>query len=254
MTVRLVWISRRATGFSICIGLIVHIYANLGVQAMYHKALTVSTFVLIISFVFASSAVADDKWIVRGYPSYFLTADDSSPVMVMQDPPFGEETIAQDIDSAAGFGLSLEYMWRERIGFEGAIFLSSHDTNMRLSNDLGSFDAVDSTSLRTITLGANYYFAPSGNRQWAIGAFVPLMFVDGTDHEFPGLGRTEHRDYDQDYGLGLKGAITWTFGADSPWSFSAEARYMGLLVMEAESIGDVDVDPLVLSLGVGYRF
>jgi len=29
---------------------------------------------------------------------------------------------------------------------------------------------------------------------------------------------------------------------------------MGLLVMESETIGDVDVDPLVVSLGIGYRF
>ena len=221
---------------------------------MNHKVLAVTTFVLITLPVIASNAVADDKWIVRGYPSYVLTATDSSPVTVMQDPPFGEETIAQDIDSAAGLGFSLEYMLRERIGIEGAVFLSSHDTNMKLSNDLGSYEAVDSTSLRTFTLGANYYFAPNGNRQWSIGAFVPLMFVDGTDHAFPDIGRVEHRDYDQDYGLGIKGAITWSLGADSPWSLSAEARYMGLLVMESETIGDVDVDPLVVSLGIGYRF
>jgi len=221
---------------------------------MYRKATTATTFILLLSSVIASNAVADDKWTVRGYPSYVLTASDSSPVTAMQGPPFGEETIAQDIDSAAGFGIGLEYRWREQIGIEAAAFLSSHDTNMELSNDLGSFDAVDSTSLRTFTLGANYYFAPNGNRQWSVGAFLPLMFVDGTDHEFPDLGRTEHRDYDQDYGLGIKGAITWSFGADSPWSLSAEARYMGLLVMESETIGDVDVDPLVISLGVGYRF
>jgi hypothetical protein len=97
---------------------------------MYRKAATATTFLLILSSVLASNAVADDKWIVRAYPSYILTASDSSPVTVVQSPPFGNETIAQDIDSAAGLGLGLEYRWRERIGIEAAVFLSSHDTNM----------------------------------------------------------------------------------------------------------------------------
>lgn len=80
------------------------------------------------------------------------------------------------------------------------------------------------------------------------------MFADGTDHVFPGLNRIEGRAYDQDYGLGVKGAMNWSFAPDSPWILSIEGRYMALLIMESETGGDVDVDPLVLSIGIGYRF
>ena len=210
---------------------------------------------LFLILVIGNNAFAQgDKWVIRVLPSYLLTATDNSPVTATMPPPLGEETTSQSIEDAAGFGLGLEYMWSERIGFEIAAFLSSHDSDMVITNDLGTFAASDSTSLRTFTFGANYYFQPNGRVQWSLGGFVPIMFVEGTDHVFTGLGRTEHRDYDQDYGLGVKGGVAWSFAADSPWTLNLEARYMFLLLMESETVGDVDVDPLVLSVGVGYRF
>ena len=145
-------------------------------------------------------------------------------------------------------------MWRQRIGIEMAAFVSSHDSGMVLSNDLGTFAATDSTSFRTFSLGANYHFNSEGRARWSLGGFVPWIYVDPTDHVFPGLSRTEHRYYDQDYGIGVKGGMDWSFAADSPWTLTIEGRYMALLIMESETVGDVDVDPLVLSIGLGYRF
>ena len=81
-----------------------------------------------------------------------------------------------------------------------------------------------------------------------------MMFADGTNHSFPGLGRVEGRAYDQDYGVGIKGGMDWPFAPGSPWMLSVEGRYMYLLTMESESTGDIDVDSFVLSLGIGYRF
>jgi outer membrane protein W len=83
---------------------------------------------------------------------------------------------------------------------------------------------------------------------------VPLLFADGTDHVFPGLDRTEGRAYDQDYGLGVKAGLEWSFAPDSPWTLTVEGRYMFLLLMESETVGDIDVDPAVLTVGLGYRF
>lgn len=145
-------------------------------------------------------------------------------------------------------------MWRNRIGIEAAAFLTSHDVDMVISNDLGTFTATDSTRFRTFTLGANYYFETESRARWSLGGFVPLMFADGTNHVFPGLSRTEGRAYDQDYGVGVKGGMDWSFGPDSPWTISVEGRYMFLLTMESESVGDIDVDPAFLSIGIGYRF
>lgn len=203
----------------------------------------------------ANSAFAQDgKWAMRGLPSYFSTASGERSVTSVLPPPTGQETTSQGIEDAFGFGFSLEYLLGERIGFEVAAFLSDHDTEMTLVNDLGTFTATDSTGFRTFSLGANYHFKSEGRVRWSLGGFVPWIYVDPTDHVFPGLSRTEHRYYDQDYGIGVKGAMDWSFAADSPWSLVIEGRYMALLIMESETVGDVDVDPLVLSIGIGYRF
>lgn len=211
--------------------------------------------VTILALFFTSVAfAADSKWVVRGLPSYFSTSSEKSTATAMLPSPVGQETISQVTDGAPGIGVSLEYRWSERLGIEGAAFLSSHDSDMAISNDLGTFSATDSTRFRTFTVGANYYFLSNGRTQWSLGGFVPLMFADGTDHAFPGLNRTESRAYDQDYGLGIKGGVDWFLSADSRWSLTLEGRYMFLLIMESETAGDVEVDPLVLSVGIAYRF
>ena len=157
------------------------------------------------------------------HPAYFSTTADNSLAITTLPPPLGQEAISHSVAGGPGFGFGLEYMWSDHLGIEGAAFLTYHDTDMVIANDLGSFSASDSTRFRTYTFGANYHFNTKGRAQWSLGGFVPLMFADGTDHVFPGLNRIE-------------------------------GRYMALLIMESETGGDVDVDPFVLSIGIGYRF
>jgi outer membrane protein W len=198
----------------------------------------------------ASAAAQENPWIVRGLASYLATADGDSAVVLGQP----EETFRQSVEDGASLGFSVEYLWRDRLGIEAAAFLSSHDVEMVLSNDLGAFSATDSTRFRLFTFGVNYHFESEGRVRWSAGGFVPLLFADGTDHVFPGLDRTERRAYDQDYGLGVKAGLEWFFAPDSPWTLTVEGRYMFLLLMESETIGDIDVDPAVLTAGLGYRF
>lgn len=219
------------------------------------RAHNMNLVIVILVMPIGSTALAQEsKWAVRGLASYFSTVDDDSAVIATQPPPLGDEAVSQSVAGGAGFGFAVEYLWSNRIGIEAAAFLSFHDTDMTISNDLDAFAATDSTRFRTFTFGANYYFETNGGIQWSLGGFVPLMFVDGTDHVFPGLNRTEGRAYDQDYGVGIKGGMDWALAPGSPWTLSIEGRYMPLLIMESESVGDVDVDPAVLSIGIGYRF
>ena len=219
-------------------------------RANYTKLVTV----ILTTLIGCNALAQESNWVVRGVAAYATIKSDKSPVISTQPPPLGQESISQSVSGGPGFGFAAEYMWNKRIGIETAAFLTSHDVDMVISNDLGTFTATDSTRFRTFTLGANYYFETDGRTQWSLGGFVPLMFADGTDHVFPALGRTESRAYDQDYGVGVKGGMDWSFAPDSPWTLSVEGRYMFLLTMESESVGDIDVDPAFLSIGIGYRF
>jgi outer membrane protein W len=211
-------------------------------------------FVILVALPGAGAVAQEAQWIVRGVASYLATADDDSTFIAAQPPPLGEETFQQSVEDGASLGVSVEYLWRDRLGIEATASLSSHDVEMVISNDLGTFPATDSTRFRMFTLGANYHFETEGRIRWSVGGFVPLLFADGTDHVFPDLNRTEGRAYDQDYGVGIKGGLEWSFAPESPWTVSVEGRYMFLLIMESEGVGDIDVDPVVLTVGVGYRF
>jgi outer membrane protein W len=207
---------------------------------------------ILLTTVASSVFAQESRWVLRGLGGYLVTAEDGSSFTASQPPPLGEETITQSVQGAPGLGVSAEYRWSDRVGIEGAAFLSSHDVDMTISNDAGTFAALDSTRFRTFTLGINYHFESEGRTRWSAGGFVPLMFADGTNHAFPDLNRTESRAYDQDYGIGAKVGMEWSL-PDSPWTLSIEGRYM-FLIMESEAIGDIDVDPAVLSAGIGYRF
>jgi len=69
-------------------------------------------------------------------------------------------------------------------------------------------------------------------------------------------GLREKRPFDDDTGFGLKLGVDVALGAESRWSFNAEVRYL-LVLMEAESDSggrDLDLNPLIGSIGIGFLF
>ncbi len=217
------------------------------------KTIKLATAGLII-LVANTSMAQDGHWSLRGLVSFVGTSSNDDLRVQMFPAPQGQERLTHGVSSGSGAGLGFEYRWTDRIGIEGLALLTYHDSDISITNDLGRFSASDTTRFRIFTLGANYYFKPRDRMQWSVGGFLPLMFADGTDHVFPGLNRTESRAYDQDYGIGVKAAMDWSFSADNRWALTVDARYMGLLIMESETGGDVSIDPLLLSVSLGYRF
>ena len=131
---------------------------------------------------------------------------------------------------------------------------AAHDADVVLTNDLGTFTSTDSLGLRTITVGANYYFPANGRFLWSVGGFLAETFSDDVTFTYPALGRTDILAFDQDYGLGLKAAMDLPFAPGSPWMFSVEGRYMSTILESEVGNRDLDLNPLVLSLSVAYRF
>ena len=141
-----------------------------------------------------------------------------------------------------------------RVGLEIEILVTSHDSEVVITNDLGTFTSTDSLGLRTYTLGANYYFPTRGRARWSVGGFLAETFSDDVIVSFPALGRTDTLRFDQDYGLGVKGGMDLPFAPGSPWTFTIEGRYMSTILESEAGDSDLDLNPFVLSLSVGYRF
>ena len=66
--------------------------------------------------------------------------------------------------------------------------------------------------------------------------------------------RPEKLTFDDDHGLGAKLGVDVPLRSGSRWFLSAEACFL-VTIMESEVAGqDLDFDPLIVSLGVSFRF
>ncbi len=210
--------------------------------------------VVLLMLIGSSVGAQDTKWIVRGGGIYAATASDKSVSTVTLPPPMTQEATTLSVSDGPGFGVGLEYRLTERIGLEIAYLSAAHDADVVLTNDLGTFTSTDSLGLRTFTVGANYYFPANGRFLWSVGGFLAETFSDDVTFTYPALGRTDILAFDQDYGLGLKAAMDLPFAPGSPWMFSVEGRYMSTILESEVGNRDLDLNPLVLSLSVAYRF
>lgn len=217
------------------------------------KKYRLATFILFM-LIGSSVDAQETSWIIRGGAVYAVTASDESVSIATLTPPLTQERTTNRISDGPGLGVGLEYLLTQRIGLEIATLYTSHDSDVVIVNDLGSFTATDSIGLRTFTLGANYHFPAQGRALWSVGGYLALTFSDDVTLSFPALGRTDTLSFDQDYGLGVKAGMDLPFAPGSPWTFSVEGRYM-FTILESEAAGsDLDLNPVVLSLSVGYRF
>lgn len=222
---------------------------------MKARAIGTSTAVCLSIFLAGSPVLADnDKWSLHLSGVYSALASDQAVLTEVLPPPAGLDTVTHQVQGGAGVGLAVQYRWTERIGFEIAVQSTFHDSEGTVSNDLGAFKATDKIDLYTFEYGANYYFTTKGRAEWSVGAYVPVLFSDDADLNYPTLNRKEVFRFDQDFGLGVKAAVDWPFAVESPWSLNVEARFMKLILESEEPGGDLTVDPAMLSIGFGYQF
>ena len=68
------------------------------------------------------------------------------------------------------------------------------------------------------------------------------------------LVRAHKLSFDDDLGFGLRAGVDVPIGHGGSWIVSAGLRYLKA-ILESDGTGeDLDLDPLMVSIGVGYRF
>jgi len=160
-----------------------------------------------------------------------------------------------DFDPGAGAGLRLEYRFAETLGVEfGVLGASSFDVTV---GDLGDGFGVSTSisSFAPLTLGLNYHFS-SGNRvDFYAGPFLALVRYGDVEVQTGTSGVITRESVDTDTGWGV------IVGIDVPlrsgnWLLQSNLRYIQTNMKGATDNGgfDGEFDPLIISLGFGYRF
>ena len=218
----------------------------------------------------AAGAAAREGYIVRFagasiHPTGDLSLDESDSI------PLGDGTTLEEriqatveADSAFGFCIDFERRFNDRFGLGFTVMRAEHDiamsgrgsvtvrddaTNAVLVQVSESLDMpLGDVDMTPILVGANFHFGGSEKLDLYAGPFIGL--IDFGDLTFEGER------------LAFKDEFAWgaTLGLDVPFgqgggAFSAAARYMiaGAEVDEVDS-DTMEIDPLVVMFGLGYRF
>lgn len=159
-----------------------------------------------------------------------------------------------EVGDGGGFGLDLGYHFRSNFEIElSLMFAGDIESDYRLDVAGLSLTHNQDVSTEGVWVGGNYHFTRDGRADFFAGAFAGLTYFDGVDAVFPLVGHREKLAFDDDLGFGVRIGVDVGLGENRAWFVSAGARYLST-ILEAESGSDVDLDPLILSIGFGHRF
>jgi len=150
--------------------------------------------------------------------------------------------------------LQVEYFFTDNISAELLCCVATHDVK-----------AVG-TSLGTVDLGKVSHFPPTVTLKyhWTdFGAFEPYVgagvnYTTFYDDELPAGGPVSAISYDDSFGGALQ--LGFDYRLDDHWSLNLDIRKIWistdvkLTAGEATIDADVDVNPLIVTIGSGYRF
>ncbi|MCH7666087.1 MAG: hypothetical protein IH936_09185 [Acidobacteria bacterium] len=189
-------------------------------------------------------------WVLR----FFGAAADASGDSIMTGPvredpndllsPF--VSTKRMIGDGTGFGLGIERLINDRFGIElDAVFIDldgnrivDRGEDWVMSNPGVGFDAI--------SLGLNVHLTPAKKYDIFVGPFV--SYVSYSDSAFnatePGFG--------SETGIGAKLGADFYFGWQSPWALATSIRY--LAASAGDDDNEFDIDPLIATVGLGFRF
>jgi outer membrane protein len=201
----------------------------------------------------ASPALAYEEgtWIIRGGLSN-VAPDDSSSNVFVDGADLG---VGVNVDSNVQIGLNLVYFIQDNIALEVlAATPFSHDIGLNTVGALGS------TKHLPPTVSVNYHFAePSAAFQPYVGAGVNYTVF--FDEEFTSANADAgFSDLDLDDSFGLALQVGFDYMINDRWLFNASARWIDIdtdatfdLNGDAGQVS-VDIDPMVYTISLGYRF
>ena len=183
--------------------------------------------------------------------------------------PSGESVIEGDIatrdldlefESEQGFGVAVNVFWGNRISTEFAASVVEPDVALASDSQVIPAFAAGSLEMIPITATLQFHFAPDSRFDPYVGAGAAYVLFDQLDDEEQ-LDEVdvEAIDFDDDVGLVLNAGFS--FDITPTFAVYADAKYVpvGTSATATFATGpgvesDVDINPLMLSVGLGLQF
>ncbi len=204
---------------------------------------TVSAAALIMAGITSVSAAKEaGDLLMRGRAIYVVPDEDATTSIG------GNVGINNDIVPELDF----TYFVTDNIGVELILATTKHHVTA-VDTALGASASLGSVMLLPPTLTLQYHFNPKGDFSPYIGAGVNYTFY--YDESAPG-GAITDIDYDDGFGVALQAGFDYKI--DEKWSFNVDVKKIWLntdvKVNGGAVTADVDIQPWIFGVGVGYTF
>ncbi len=181
------------------------------------------------------AAEGDSPWMVR-VRGLSVQADEGGSVSIGGAVKIDEDIVPE---------LDITYFFSDNIAAELILATTNHDVSHSTVGSLGD------VNLLPPTLTLQYHFTPDAQISPYVGAGVNYTFFYNEDGA-PGLPI----DYDDSFGWALQAGVDVKI--DDNWRVNLDVKKIFLSTDVSIAGGavtaDVDIDPWIIGLGVGYRF
>lgn len=203
-------------------------------------------------------------WIVRAGVTTVDPQESSNNVI---SSALGDTGSEAGVDSGSALGINIEYMLTDNWGIELLAATPFEHTASGKGGALGGLDVANIKHLPP-TLMAVYHFDTAGRWDPYIGAGINYtpFFSEEVDNEVVAAGLGDG-DVDLDNSWGLSVQVGVDYQINEKWHLNASVRWIDIdteadFEFDAGSgaLGgttatvDIDIDPLVYSVLVGYKF
>lgn len=186
----------------------------------------------------AQQSAAASPWLVRLRAVRMSPANESAPIGGIGAPDrlhVSDKTIPD---------LDISYFFTPNLAAELVLtYPQKHDVTLDGAN-IGSFKHLPPT------LSAQYHFMPDATVKPYLGAGVNYTTMSKVNL-LNGAGSLEHASW----GLSLQAGVD--FRLDQHWSLNLDAKKVRIrsdVMIAGARASSVNVDPLLLGIGLGYRF
>jgi outer membrane protein len=165
------------------------------------------------------------------------------------------ERIHFQADGGYGGGLELEYRVSHRLGIGFGAVTASPVIDV-LIDEVGVISASAKPRISPVYVELNLHLTPASRADLYVGPVLAYVVYSSFDLVADPWFLREWFETEDDWGYGINAGLDIPLG-DGGWFVTGAFKYL-VTTLEAsppdEGVGRSDIDPMIFSVGVGYRF
>ena len=217
------------------------------------KANTPTALAIVATFFFALCPTkvnaGDSPWQIRFSG---LSMNPTGDTVVVPDTG---ERIPFNAGNGYGFGFDLEYRASRLLGIDFGVLTATPVIDV-LIDEVGVISASAQPRITPVYAALNLHLTPDSPLDLYIGPVFAYVIYSSFDLVVDPWFLTEGFVTQNDFGIGVNLGLDIRLG-DAGWMITTSFKYLDTTLVASppdESIGRTDIDPMIFSVGFGYRF